>query len=360
MNNRVVNPDMIVLARESCGMTQGDLANAIHVTQGKISKYENGLLSVAIDDLASIAKILGFTEDFFYQTDQVFGLGSSSLFHRQRQGVPMLLQKQIQAQVNVRRMQIERLLRGSTVEAAYKFEPLDIDAFDGSAEKIAKVVRFAWKLPSGPIQNLTASVENAGGIILRCDFGTAKIDAAHLWIPGMPPMFFMNKRLPADRYRFTLAHEVGHAVMHRIPTGDIEAEADRFAAELLMPEKEIEAQLHAMTIERAGMLKPYWKVSMAALIRRARDVGAISERTYRSLFTRLSARGYRTNEPIPLSQENPTIVPELVAVHRRAYGYSDEDLARMLFTIDPQFFSALSTPNVSPAKPSGQILRLAE
>jgi Zn-dependent peptidase ImmA (M78 family)/transcriptional regulator with XRE-family HTH domain len=360
MATSVVNPDMIVLARESCGMTQGDLANAIHVTQGKISKYENGLLAVAEEDLASIAKILGYTTDFFYQTDQIYGLGSSSLFHRQRQGVPIVLQKQIQAQINIRRMQIERLLRGSNVDAENRFEPLDIDAFNGHVEKIARLVRVAWKLPTGPIQNLTAAVENAGGIIMCCEFGTAKIDAAHIWIPGLPPLFFMNNRLPGDRYRFTLAHEVGHAIMHRYPTGDIEAEADRFAAELLMPEQEISDQLHGMTIDRAAMLKPHWKVSMAALIRRARDVKAISERTYRSLFTRLSAIGYRMNEPIPLPLEKPTVVPQLVAVHRQAYGYSDTDLARILFRADPQFFSALSTPNISPVKPQGQILRLVD
>ncbi|MBK7012326.1 MAG: ImmA/IrrE family metallo-endopeptidase [Xanthomonadales bacterium] len=44
-------------------------------------------------------------------------------------------------------------------------------------------------------------------------------------------MIFINKDVPGDRWRFTLAHELAHLVMHDIPKPDMEDEADEFASE---------------------------------------------------------------------------------------------------------------------------------
>ena len=42
-----VNYNMVTLARESRGLTQSELAGELGVTQGKISKIEQGLLSIS-------------------------------------------------------------------------------------------------------------------------------------------------------------------------------------------------------------------------------------------------------------------------------------------------------------------------
>jgi Zn-dependent peptidase ImmA (M78 family)/DNA-binding XRE family transcriptional regulator len=343
---RIVNPEMMILARESRGMTQGELAEEISVTQGKISKYENGMLLVSEEDLKALSKALNYTEDFFYQRDKVYGLGSTFLFHRQRKAAPVLLQRKIQACINILRMQAERLLRGAEIVTENSFEALDIDAYNGNAEKIAGIVRAAWRLPLGPVANVTSAIEKAGGIVLRCSFDTNLIDAAHLWLPGLPPLFFVNRDLPGDRLRWTLAHEIGHAVMHRNPTGDIEDEANRFASEFLLPGEDMNRHLPAITLERAAILKQHWKVSMAALIKRAADLGAITERKYRSLFTALSSQGYRTNEPFPIDVEEPQALRQLVSLHRTELGYNEFDLARLLFMPDPQFFSEMDNPMI--------------
>jgi Zn-dependent peptidase ImmA (M78 family) len=304
------------------------------------------MLLVSEEDLEGISKVLNYTKEFLFQRDKVYGLGSSFLFHRQRKAAPMLLQRKIQAEINILRMQTERLLRGAEIETENRFEPLDIDAYNGKAEKIASLVRAAWRLPLGPIANVTSAVERAGGIVLKCSFETRLIDAAHLWLPDMPPLFFVNRDLPGDRLRWTLAHEIGHAVMHRNPTGDVEGQADRFAAEFLMPKQEIEKHLVGMTLERAAVLKQHWRVSMAAIIRHAHRLGCITERKYRSLFTSLSGQGYRTNEPFPIDVEEPQALRQLVAVHRDDLGYDDFDLAKLLFSPDPQFFGGQSVPQI--------------
>jgi Zn-dependent peptidase ImmA (M78 family)/transcriptional regulator with XRE-family HTH domain len=334
MGLRTVNPEMLVLARESCGMSQAELAEATRIAQSKLSKYENQLIEIDAADLSRIATVLGYSEDFFYQVDRVYGLGSSSLFNRRRQVIPVGLHKQAQARVNVLRMQVARLLKSVEIDTPNAFARMDVQEYDGDVERIAETVRAAWRVPLGPVIDLTAAVENAGGIVSLCDFGTPKIDAAHLWLPDAPPMFFLHKGLAADRYRFTLAHEIGHAVMHRFPIGEIEREADRFAAEFLMPAEEIRPHLTGLTLRTAAALKPHWRVSMAALVRRAFDLQQITDRQYKRLNEQLSALGYRTNEPIPLKSEQPNALRQVVSYHRRSLGYKDVDMEKLLYRSD--------------------------
>jgi transcriptional regulator with XRE-family HTH domain len=173
--------------------------DALSISQGKISKYENGLLNVSEQDLDAIAKILGYTPGLFCQEDKIYGLGSTFLFHRQRKMTPIAIQRKVQAQINLLRMQVERLFRGAEIETEVQFDPIDADSHNGNVEKVAHLVRAGWRLPVGPVANVTSAVESAGGLVLKCRFDTKQIDAAHLWPPGLPPMFFLNKDLPGDR-----------------------------------------------------------------------------------------------------------------------------------------------------------------
>jgi Zn-dependent peptidase ImmA (M78 family)/transcriptional regulator with XRE-family HTH domain len=352
---RQVNTQMLILAREARGLTQSELAKAVGVTQAKISKYENGMLLVSDDDLAGMAKTLNYSEELFFQSDKVYGLGSSILFHRQRRCVPIFIQRKLQANVNIMRMQIERLLRGAEVKDTFRFQELDIDACGGAAEGVADCVRAAWRLPIGPVPNLTAAIESAGGIVIKRSFETRRIDALHLWVSDLPPLFFVNHDLSGDRLRFTLAHEVGHAIMHSMPREKMEQEADQFAAELLMPREDIRKFLRNITLQGAALLKPHWKVSMAALIRRAKDLGEITERQYTRLCAGLSALGYRANEPIPVPVEEPTVLRELIAVHTGPLGYTDADLARLLFTLDMEI--QWPDPDTVPVTPKLAMMR---
>ena len=344
---RSVNPAMLILAREARGWSQSDLAGRLGVSQSAVSKYENGMAKVPERDLVAVAREAGYTPEFFYQTDQVYGIGNSFLFHRKRQSAPVGLQRRIQARVNILRMQVERLLRGVDLEFTNSFEVANVGELDHDPEAAARVVRAGWRLPMGPVANVTTAIENAGGVVLKCSFETDLIDAAHFWLPGLPPLFFVNRDMPGDLLRWTLAHEVGHAVLHRNYVGeDVEEEADRFAAEFLMPEAEVGRHLHDLTLERAASLKPVWRVSMAGLIRQAHRLECITPTRYKNLNVSLSTQGFRKNEPYPVAVEEPMLLRSIVATHRKQLGYSDADLARLLFSPDPQFFEPGQSPRV--------------
>jgi IrrE N-terminal-like domain len=78
-------------------------------------------------------------------------------------------------------------------------------------------------------------VERAGVIIGLSQFGGASISGVTFRVPGKPPLVLLDALHPGDRQRYTLAHELGHLVMHRSPTPTMESEATEFASAFLMP-----------------------------------------------------------------------------------------------------------------------------
>ncbi|GHO52908.1 helix-turn-helix domain-containing protein [Ktedonobacter robiniae] len=335
-----VNSEMLILARESRGFTQSELAKLTHISQANISKYESGLLNVSKDHLVRIASALHYPEAFFHLSEQRFSFGSSCTYHRKRQTMPVQELKVLLAKSNIFRIHVTRLLNNVEIEADNLFQRLDVDDFDGDVEEIARRVRRAWQLPFGPVNNLVKVIEDAGGIVYLCSFGTRKLDAISQWIPSQdpssPPIFLINSDMPGERIRHTLAHELGHVIMHRIPTDNMEAEADRFASEFLMPAHDVAPDLRTLTLPNLARLKSYWKVSMAAIIRRARDLGKITERQYRTLYEQMSKQGYKINEPNPLPIERPTIFNEILEVYQQDYGYSMAEISNLIFLLEDE------------------------
>ena len=324
------NHDMLTLARESRGLTQSALSRRAGISQGRISKLEVGLIPASHSTVAMLAAALELPTEFFHQVDSVYGPGISEFFHR-KNSVSSRILSQLHANLNLRRIHIDRLLASAELNAE-NIPQLDPDEHGGSPKLVAQTVRAIWQLPAGPVKNLTRAVEDAGGIVALLDFGTPKIQGVSRWVPGMPPMFFLNEQMPGDRQRLTLAHELGHVVMHRIPTPEGEREAFEFAAEFLMPESEVSPYLDRVTLQSLAALKPYWKVSIAALLYRATELRCISPRQQRSLWMSMGKLGYRRKEPpeLDIPIEQPTILQELISLHREQLSYSVDDLAALL------------------------------
>lgn len=335
--NRNVNPEMLTLAREARGLTQSDLASATGISQSQLSKFEGGLQAVPDELLHKIASVVDYPKSLFFRSDPLKGFGVSFICHRKQSAASAGELRKLQAQLNKLRIEVSSLLRGGQIENESRFHAMDIQEHSGGAPEIARLVRASWMLPLGPVVDLVGAVENAGGIVYRFSFGTKVIDALSQWISAETPLFFLNTDFPEDRLRFSLAREIGHVVMHRIPTADMKTEANQFASEFLMPAAEIEPDLAQMTIQKAAVMKPYWRVSMAAIIKRAADLGCITDFQYRRLFTRLGATGYRMHEPVELAAEEPSIIRQLIEIHQRDFGYSVAELARLLDLNEGEF-----------------------
>lgn len=160
----------------------------------------------------------------------------------------------------------------------------------------------------------------------------AKIDGVSYRIAGLPPVIFLNQNQPADRMRFSLAHELGHLILHSYPTPFMEKEANEFASALLMPENDIGPELSALTLEKAAYMKPVWRVSMAALIFRASALKQVDKNKAEYLWRQMATKGFRLREPASLdfSREEPSLMKALVTNLTDNLGYTESELATTL------------------------------
>jgi Zn-dependent peptidase ImmA (M78 family) len=295
-----------------------------------LSRFEAGLSKPTPEQLKRIADALEYPEHFFFFSDPIYGPSTSEFFHRKRKAVPVKALDKIHAQLNVRRIHISRLTRAT--EISVSVPRIDPDEFNGDVEEIARAVRAMWQLPRGPVKNVVSTIEDAGGVVIRMPFETSGVDAVSWWTPGDPPMFVVNERMPADRERLTLCHELAHLVMHTVATPDMEDEANRFAAAFLMPAEDIKSNLSEVSLRSLAALKQHWQVSMQALLKQAMRLGTVDASRAKYLWAQLSSAGYRTREPAELDfpKEEATLLRELVETHTGELGYDLKQLSDVL------------------------------
>lgn len=332
MTTPLANAALIKVARQARGMSQVQLAKAAGVTQAAISKWEAGLTQPGSESIESLAKALTFPPSLFYETDPVFGV-PVSVSYRKRASVGSKATDKLEAEINLRLMHLRRLLSSMDYQPELSLPCLDIDDFEGDAVRVAQLVRRHWRVPSGPLHNLTALVERAGCIVLPCEFESIGVYGLALQPPGLPTCIFLNKAMPGDRQRFTLAHELAHAIMHRMPSANMEQEADMFASELLMPAQDIRDDLmNGVSLPRLAALKPIWRVSMGALLMRAKALGCITDMQSTYLWRQMSVAGYRTKEPpeVDFAPEQATAFNDILCAHADELGYTMADFEALL------------------------------
>lgn len=217
-------------------------------------------------------------------------------------------------------------------------------------------------VPPGPLENLVNTIEACGGIVIDRDLEIDNLDALCRWVPGLPKLFFLNGSRPGDRMRLSLAHELGHTVMHF--DRDVEAtlaedQARVFSAAFLLPACEIRSDFGVkLDIPKLSALKRKWRVSMQALAYRAHQLGCIDKTRYTSIFQQLSRLGWRKTEPVEVRRESPCAFKRLVRAHLEA-GYTQEQLAELLFISSDRLNCLLVDCESPDWEDSGVRMRLA-
>ncbi|CAM5275567.1 hypothetical protein ATER59S_00150 [Aquamicrobium terrae] len=330
------NHELLLLARQYRGRSQAEVAEAAGLDQGHYSRIERGLLNAppSEETIHPIAEVLDFPMSFFFQGDEISGLPLSvhDASWRKRASVKASDLKRLHAELNLRIMHIRRYLEAVDLDAERPLPRLDAEDM-GGADKVASYVRRAWMVPDGPIGSLTTLCERAGVLVVQCDF-VEKIDGVTMRLRDLPPLIFLNKNAPPDRMRHSLAHELGHLIMHSVPTETMEEEADLFAGELLAPLSQLRADFIGgkISLERLVQLKKFWKVSVASLLYRAARGGFLTSNQAGYLWRQLSARGWRKREPdeTQFAPELPRLYEQVLVLHEKELGYDAEDLSKML------------------------------
>lgn len=295
--NQLINPDMFILARDSRGKTQTELSEFLEIPQSSISKIEQGLLSPSEEILDKIANTLEYPITFFYEKAEI--CTPQSIQYRKAVSGKSVL-KRIEASGSIVRMALNKLMKELGDTSTHPL--LKKDFSDLNPKEIALQVRAALNIGRGPIENISHIIEQLGIVIFPFDFGTDRIDGFYLSNDfELPPIIFINKDIPGDRMRFTLAHELGHILMHKVSLEEeqtMEKEANAFASEFLIPLESIQHELNILTLKKLGELKTFWKTSMAAILFKAPE----SPRK-KYLWISMSRYGYTKKEPLEFPQE---------------------------------------------------------
>lgn len=373
MLGRSINGEMVLLARRRRRKTQVELSSESGIPQTTLSRLENGTRQeLTSDQVQALVRVLNFPAAFFHEQEQLYRspISLHSAAFRKRASVSAKDSEAVVALGNHYIIQLRKLLDSVDLESQFELLQFEVVSFrDGAGEharavtnaaEAATAVRSSWQVGAAPLASLTRYVEATGIAIIHADFGLADIDGFTLRPVGMRPIIFLNKSRSADRIRFSLAHEYGHAVLHPFPYESMEKEANEFAAELLMPAEAILPDLkRGLSIPALGKLKLKWGVSIASLLYRARSLGVIDPEGASHLWRGMMAP-YRTREPqeYDLNPEPTKLINDLVGMHLTELGYRLADVAHSVMTSPDEFAEMFGIAPDNSSKPGRPRLRL--
>lgn len=203
--------------------------------------------------------------------------------------------------------------------------PDRLPTFDGDAnndddiDEFGVDVRHAADINGDTgVPNVTRAAERLGCVVLPMENELGKHLGMSTRADETPIIRVSrsNTKVPGDRQRFTLAHELGHILLHSTcppPESSeqakiIEKQAHRFAAAFLLPGDPFLDDLDGVsggrvTLSTLVALKERWGVSIKAMVVRLQQLGRIDADQARSLYKQISARGWNTGEPVYVGNE---------------------------------------------------------
>lgn len=248
--------EKVTLAREYNRFTQKELIEKLKqfgviLSQGELSKIELGQRKEISEWLLqSFSLALDFPIKFF--TTPTHKENIKGGLYRKKQSLKKKDQDYIEASTNIFKDTYFCLL--NFVEIIKTDIPYYSTVSD-SPKEIAQKLREYWGV-TGVLDNLVDLLENNGIVVSFIDINDDKFDGFSCFL-NKGYFVFINSRLSGDRQRFTIVHELGHIIMQHDnslnPKSD--DEANQFASEFLIPEKEAYQDLLNMTCEKAWTLQ---------------------------------------------------------------------------------------------------------
>lgn len=338
------------------------VAEAAGMTPDRYSRLENSLsATIEVQRANQLASSLDFSLGFL-TSPPVTPVQRGSLLFRAKKAMTRgeeeqlvtwarligdLLHRAVQENVRLPYMRVPRIPEGAS--------PVDA----------ASMTRKALGLvQQAPIPHLTRTLERGGVYIAVLDFN-AELHARHhdafsTWVgPSLDwALIVVRAHASWERTRLSVAHELGHIVMHHVRRdGDLESEAYNFAAEFLIPRSVLFDEWPRPTTLMSLMpLKRTWGISLAGLIEHGYRNGLINSMQRTNLYKQMSNRrdhqtGERWRIQEPGWKEREPERPKLIAkVSEVAFGSdaSLDDIVGHVYNWRPDLVGKLLGGQVTP------------
>ena len=312
--------ERLIRARAASGLSMKALGEAAGVSANMIKKYEHDVSMPSSGVLIKLSKALQVRSEYFFRPSKV---KLSAVEYRKRANTPKGILKRIEADILD---QAERWEELSNLWPNFPLPdfstPSSLPEQVGTLEEVdavADLVRQTWQLGLNPITDLIDTLElNGILVIVTAVEENTKFDGLQTSISGKP-VIVVSANWPGDRQRFTLAHELGHLILHDRLSDSLEEEqaCNRFASAFLIPAssmfKQLGAKRHKLEPRELYLLKQEYGLSMQGCLYHAANLNIITERVRKSLFIYFSTKGWRTQEPgTPYPKENTILFQQLV------------------------------------------------
>ena len=314
MHNTIV-ASRFVEAREELGLTQTELAKLSDISRYTISKIENEILQeISSSTLFSLATALKKPTDFFFREEINFKKTTQPSFRSfksqsktENTEAMIKLKRTIEFvdllyhHINERHLDIPLYEEDTTGEDSLTKNDIEGIAYEtreamGISNNGAIIDLITWLENHGIICCSAPLPDKTSSVNVSVKFGNSNYENA---------IIVYNIKLNYYRQRFSLAHELGHIILHHYWTeqdfidnqDSAERQADMFASAFLMPADSFRHSVYKKDLAGALQLKDQWKTSVASICRRMKDVNLISESRYRDLNIEISRKGWKRSEP---------------------------------------------------------------
>lgn len=316
----------IRLQRERKGWTGKELATRLEITPSAVSQIERGVTTPELDTLIDLGAKLDVPVSFFLDRKSNTQIELDRCHFRSKRGIPQYRRRQSIADASL-------IIQLATVleERGVQFPEEKISGFSDQMpevdkempvekmEEFAVQLRDHWELGRGPIPNIVSLLESKGIFVFPLpDSSYEDVDAFSVWHEDRP-VVLLSAEKAASRDRLDATHELCHLTLHSDAERDlkvVEDQAFRFGGAFLAPRETFLPECPSRWSRPAFLkLKERWRMSMQALVRRAYDLGQLSESSYRKanieLRKRFAENGEEEGEWEP---ERPTMIQQAISL----------------------------------------------
>ena len=310
-------------ARAAAGLSMQKLGEAAGVSANMIKKYEHDQSMPSSAVLIKLAEALSVRTEFFFRP---FNVQLAGVEYRKKANTPKKVLAKITADVldqAERWFELRNLWPDFPIPNFALPESLSPVTSLEDVERLGIQVRNEWKLGLNPVPELIDLLESKGILVIVTESEQAdKFDGLQATVEGQP-VVVVSSNWPGCRQRFTLAHELGHLILHeRLPAGlDEELACNRFASSFLLPAEGAVAHLGSrrshVDWKELYLLKHEYGLSMSSILYRCEELEILSKKRCKSLWIEFSSKGWRKQEPgEPYPSEQTLLFEQLV--HRGA------------------------------------------
>ncbi len=334
-------------ARKAAGLSMSALASEVGLSANAIKKYEHGTIMPSSSNLLKLAKALDVRIEYFFRPTKV---NLEGVEYRKRASTPKKVLDRINGDVLDQAERWQELLElyPDSVKPIPEFSlPDNLPSHVASleqAEELAIQMRHAWDLGLNPIHDMIDTLEAKGVMIITTDVETDKKFDGLAGKIGNTPVVVISTAQSGDRQRFTLAHELGHLVLHGRLAESIDEEkaCNLFAGAFLLPKQALIEHLgvNRRQIEprELFMLKHEYGISMLATLVRAGQCDIITQATQRNMFMSFSKSGWRTEEPGKAYPQETTYLHKQLVYRALGEEYIGESKAAELLSMSLSSF----------------------